>query len=281
MTFSPLITTSHSTKPLRTNSAFFHELLRDQFTIQTWLSFGAVAQGLLLLLPIRPIYAVAPALLLLLAKAIDTAMITFNLKPNSYATGVINTKFSAMIPNSDGSFGKKEGEESPEKVTILLLGFRINHPLGPLAPGAQETANFFQKMSADLHAQSPSNGYLGGTTYLNASSSRPTKSEIMTTFYFRSLADADAFAHSPVHRDGWNWWSKVRKEYKHLAINHEVYEAPKGKFENIYDNCEPSGFAALNFQVQDENGEKKWISPVVYAEKGQLANGSGRWRAYD
>jgi len=280
MTFTPLLTTAHAAGS-SSSTAFFHQLIRDQFTIQTWLAFGAVAQCLLFLLPIRAIYAVAPAFILLLAKAVDTAMITFNLKPNTYAAGILDTKFTALIPNPDGTFGKKENQSSPDKVTVLLLGFRINHPLGPLAPGAQEIVNFFQNMAKDLQAHAPDNGYLGSTTYLNASSDRATKSEIMTTFYFRSLKDSDTFAHSPVHREGWIWWSKVRKQYKHLSISHEVYEAPKGKFENIYENCEPTGFAATSYQITDEKDEKKWISPVVEAMKGQLANGSGRWKAYD
>lgn len=281
MAFTPIFTDSQALKPATSNPAFFHYLIRDQFTIQTWLTFGAAIQGLLLLLPIRPVYAIAPAFLLLLAKAIDTLMITFNLKPNSYIAKVLDTKFSALIPNSDGTFGKKEGQESADKVTILLLGFRINHPLGPLAPGARDIANYFQNMTKDLGEHRATNGYLGATTYLHASSDRATKSEIMTTFYFRSLADVDRWAHSAVHREGWNWWSKVRKEHKHLSINHEVYEAPRGKFENIYDNSEPMGFATTQYQVTDENGEEKWASPLVYAEKGQLANGSGRWKAYD
>ena len=280
MTFTPLFTTTYTAKPSMP-SAFFHKLIRDQFTIQTWLAFGAAAQCLLFLLPIRAIYAMAPAYILLLVKTLDTALITFNLKPNTYIAGVLDTKFTALIPNLDGTFGKKENQPSPDKVTLLLLGFRVNHPLGPLAPGAQEMVEFFRTMAKDLEAGAPDNGFLGSTTYLNASSNRATKSGIMVTFYFRSLKDSDAFAHSPVHRKGWMWWSKVRKQYKHIAINHEVYEAPKGKFECVYDNSEPSGFAATSYQITDEKGEKKWISPVVDAMNGQLANGSGRWKAYD
>ena len=281
MSFVPAIMTSHAKRPFNTQVSLLHKLIRDQFTIQTWLAFGAVAQSLLLLLPIRPIYTIAPAVVLLLFKAVDTLLITFKLKPNSYTAGVVDTKVTAIVPNADGSFGKQEGQNTPDRVAILLLGFKINHPLGPLAPGAAETMSYFQQMSADLRKNATTNGFLGSTTYLGASDSRSTKSEIMTNFYFRSIEDANTFAHGPSHREGWKWWSKVGNEYKYLAINHEVYEAPKGKFENVYVHNEPTGLGATTYQITDKDGQTKWISPLVNADKGQLKSAPGRWKAYD
>ena len=273
--------TSYAKRPFNRHVATMHKIIRDQFTIQTWLAFGAVAQSLLLLLPIRPIFAIAPAVILLLFKAADTALVTLKLKPNQYKSGAIDGRVTAIVPNADGSFGKQEGQETLDRISILLLGFRINHPLGPLAPGAQETVNFFESMTADLRKNAATNGFLGSTTYLSASDSRSTKSEIMTNFYFRTLEDSNTFAQGASHREGWKWWAKTGVHHDHLSISHEVYEAPKGKFENIYVHYEPSGLGATTYQITDKNGEKKWIGPLVKADEGQLRGAPGRWKAYD
>ena len=129
-------------------------------------------------------------------------------------------------------------------------------------------------MVKDLETNVATNGFLGSTSYLG--NSRTTKSELMTTFYFRSLADVEAFAHGPVHREGWNWWSATIKEHRHLAICHEVYEAPHGAWESVYVNYHATGMGATVHKVRDDEGQEKWVRPLVHAERGPLSTHKGR-----
>lgn len=63
----------------------------------------------------------------------------------------------------------------------------------------------------------------------------------MTCCYFRTIEDIHRFAHSPIHRDGWNWWNKVADTHPHLSIMHEIYAAPKKQWENIFLNYHLTG----------------------------------------
>lgn len=49
------------------------------------------------------------------------------------------------------------------------------------------------------------------------------------------------YAHSPLHREAWNWWNSITRTHPHLSISHEVYHAPKGCWENIYVNYHLTG----------------------------------------
>ncbi|KAH6604517.1 hypothetical protein Trco_006224 [Trichoderma cornu-damae] len=66
----------------------------------------------------------------------------------------------------------------------------------------------------------------------------------MTCCYFRSVEDIHRFAHSPVHREGWNWWNSFTDSNPHLSIMHEVYSAPKKNWENIFINYHLTGIGA-------------------------------------
>ena len=48
-----------------------------------------------------------------------------------------------------------------------------------------------------------------------------------------------AFAHSKLHREGWDWYNEAAKKNSHFAIMHEVYSVPAGRYENIYQNLPP------------------------------------------
>jgi len=34
-----------------------------------------------------------------------------------------------------------------------------------------------------------------------------------------------AFAHSPLHREAWDYWNRIIKSHEFLGVHHEVYEA--------------------------------------------------------
>ena len=62
-TYSALTSAPSSMKPLsRGDVAFAHNILRDQFTITTWLLFDALLQVSLLALPIPTLYMITPAI---------------------------------------------------------------------------------------------------------------------------------------------------------------------------------------------------------------------------
>lgn len=37
-------------------------------------------------------------------------------------------------------------------------------------------------------------------------------------YYFRTYEGLHKFAHSQVHRDGWNWWNKTVSQHPHLGM---------------------------------------------------------------
>ena len=235
-----------SARPLlsREGLAFGHNLLRDQFTITTWLLLGAVLQALLVALPVRTLYTVAPAVALLSWQLVDGLMMSFGLKRNIYLDNVLQTKYAALVPDEQGGFTSAsvgKGIESGGKgVCAFILGFRVNHPLGLAAPGARGIFHNFTIMRDDLESNAAERGFLGVEFLLN-SGHRKTRSELKTVWYFRSTEDVMAFAHSPIHRRGWELYNKTIKTYNHLGIMHEMYESPAGDWENIYVNHQPVG----------------------------------------
>ncbi|KAH8598517.1 hypothetical protein B0O99DRAFT_683919 [Bisporella sp. PMI_857] len=236
-------------------------VVRDQFTITTWLLLGAAIQAVLALLPIKPLYAMVPAVSILLWRSSQNVLMTYGLLENTYMKGVITGKFTAL----------------PPLAPTLLPHQRLKAPMGLLAPGAREIAAYFASMQSDLEASAASYGFLGGSVWLNATS-RSTRSEILTTFYFRSAFDVHAFAHSKVHRDGWDWWNREIKKggLSYLSITHETYDVPAGKWESIYGNSHPTSLSATTFPFQDKEGKTIWRSPIVDASRGKYRSHKGR-----
>jgi hypothetical protein len=81
---------------------------------------------------------------------------------------------------------------------------------------------------------------LGATSWMEISE-RTTANQQMVATYFRTLEDVHAYAHSPLHREAWEWWNRITKSHPHLSIMHEVYQAPKHHWENIYINNHLTG----------------------------------------
>ena len=128
MRFVPLSATSASSRPANTRSfaTFLHNLVRDQFTLGTWLLLGAAAQSLLILLPLRSTYVVAPAFALLILQLLDTILVSMGWKRNSYLDGTNGTQVTVLLPQLDGSFSARAPNSDSGKVAVLLLGFRTN-----------------------------------------------------------------------------------------------------------------------------------------------------------
>lgn len=103
------------------------QMIRDCFTISTWLAIGAVIQGLLVVF-VRPTYAVAPAALLLLYKLSRTMLQSFGLLRNPYMDDVLMGKFSAQHGDATGN---APTEGSQNQIAIIQLASRSNQCVIP------------------------------------------------------------------------------------------------------------------------------------------------------
>lgn len=269
--FNPLL----PTEPTRPRSAFFgsagpQNIIRDQLTISTWLLLGGLAQA-----PLYYIFgrlAFLPTILILAYRVLDAYAQATGWKRNTYMDGILLKKFSAQFPDAEGEYGAQPARDG---VVVLLIGTRCNHPMGLLAPGFKETGDYFTQMAKDLDTHAEEFGFLGMSSYLNANA-RTTGSELMNVAYFKTTAGLHAFAHSDYHRGGWNWWNKTVAQHPHISIYHEVFEAPKGHWENIYVNSHVAGITATTHKTIDEEGREVWASPVVDASRGLLKTSAGR-----
>jgi hypothetical protein len=128
-------------------------------------------------------------------------------------------------------------------------------------------------MYKDLEINAENNGFLGYSSYNGTDTL--TKPIFMTLMYFKDVDSLHKFAHGETHRKGWDWWNAQGDAVKELTISHETYAVPEGKWENIYQNAPVFDFAATSHAIQTEEGETKWVSPVVDAKKG-FKNSDGR-----
>jgi len=107
---------------------------------------GAAFQTLLVLLPIPTAYALSPAITLLVLRLTHTILITYGVIPNPYLANAIPKKSTAQVMDRDGNFSGP----GKEKIAVLLLGAKSNHPLGIFAPDFGHTGELLQKMTAEL-----------------------------------------------------------------------------------------------------------------------------------
>lgn len=272
-TFKPLLQPASARQPSRFfGPASAHNILRDQLPLPTWLALGSLIQGALYLL-LGARLAFLPALVYLLVRALDAYAQTTGWKSNPHMAGVLKQKFSAQFPDPEaGDFGSQPASQG---VVVLLIGTRCNHPLGLLAPGFKQTGEYFQSMARSLDAHSEEFGFLGMSSYLNLND-RTSGNELLSVAYFRTTAGLHAFAHSEYHREGWNWWNRTVKEHSHISIFHEVFEAPRGHWENIYVNSAVSGICATQVAVPGKEGQGEWVRPVVDASRGLLKTSKER-----
>lgn len=106
--------------------------------------------------------------------------------------------------------------------------------------------------------------------------------EFVFISYWRDIESLHTFAHGPLHRQAWLWWEKTIKLHDFIGINHEIYEAEPGHWENMYANFQPTGLGATTY-LHRGNGEveggrvgDEWISPLIDASKGRFKASTGR-----
>ncbi|EJU03094.1 hypothetical protein DACRYDRAFT_21416, partial [Dacryopinax primogenitus] len=163
-----------------------------------------------------------------MAKSVDTYLQAKGWKKNAQMEGVIRNKFTAQLPPVQG----EEDTPGAQGVVVFILGARINHPLGFMAPGVKELGEWAQKCYKELEDKYDEYGMLGMSTYLGTS--RASGNEILTLMYFRNTYGLHTFALSETHRATWNWWLAVQKKYQHMGIMHETYDVPPRHWESVY-----------------------------------------------
>jgi Domain of unknown function (DUF4188) len=254
----------------------FIQILQVNFSLFTWLLLGAIIQGTILL--IHPSFiSLLPAVALFVIRLIDSYLVAFNLKPNVYMTDVLpRKKISALSIDADGQFTEKP---ATGKIAVLLLGAKSNHPFGIFAPGFKELGGHLNKMLKDLDDNAASKGFLGQTMYTRYDERGGL--EITNLMYFKDLAVIHDFAHSPLHREAWQWWDATLKERDCIGINHEIYEADSGSWESLYANFQPTGLGATSYFRKGGKFESgvvpdQWVSPLVDVSRGKLGSSSGR-----
>ncbi|KAF2032984.1 hypothetical protein EK21DRAFT_59592, partial [Setomelanomma holmii] len=260
-------------------------LIRDQFSISTWLVFGALIQGIAhLFLPYRNIVLVLPLFLFLFYKAANTALILAGVLPNPYMAGVHNFRTAVVYPDEHGA----QDKPADNQMCAILLAAISNHPLGMLGPGFKETSDRFDAMVAEISADATRHGFLGASSWVNANH-RTTGNEFATILYFENEEAVHAYAHGPYHTETMRWWHETADQHKHVGIMHEVFACPRKGWEGVYLNYHPTGMASTTKEVQGKDGRKEWVSPLVKA-KGKLLYSKGRmgrtygdneWDAYE
>ena len=245
-------------------------IIKDAFRLETFICIGATAQILLILIfPLR--VAIAPALMYLIYHVLNTSLQTAKILPNQYEKDVIHSKISAQFPErTNGRFGSTP---AAQPVVVFLLGVRFNHPLGLFSPGAKEIADYFMAMNKDICKHADEFGMLGVSTWKGGQDA--TNNSILNIYYFRDAEGINRFAHSEVHRKGWDWYNRTK--YPHLGIMHESFGVPAGAYESVYKNMAPMLMSATTVKVDnEETGKEQWMRPVVSAEKGALKTSFGR-----
>jgi heme-degrading monooxygenase HmoA len=229
-------------------------ILRDNFTLTTWLLLAAFAQYSLTLL-LRPSLAILPALLLL----VYTFLSPIIYPSNPYPYDPVSGRTAAAFPSpNDPSTSVPPSHAGPG--AIMILGARSNSPLGIFAPNFRHISRHFNRMIRSLES-SPETGFLGASTWI--SNERSSNNEVATISYWRSVEDIHAFAVGSVHREAMQWWDGA--DTRRLGIMHEVFVLPReGGWEGVYVNYPRTGLGAAT-----REGEGGWAVLLVEA--------TGRW----
>lgn len=97
-------------------------------------------------------YALLPAATILSLRVVDALMIHFDLKRNPYLVGsIIKKRTTAVVPDMDGNLVAP----GSQKVAIILLGAKSNHPFGVLAPEFLKTFKWLAEMNASFDGARP------------------------------------------------------------------------------------------------------------------------------
>ncbi|KAI5196651.1 hypothetical protein AUEXF2481DRAFT_7329 [Aureobasidium subglaciale EXF-2481] len=248
-------------------------LFRDNFTITTWLAIGALLQSIVFLAVGRT--AFVPAAFVLLCRVADAYAVKTGLKHNHYLDGVIQEHYSAQLP------GETDGDmETPadSDICVFIIGSKVNHPFGLLAPGYKELGQQFTSMVQEIKDEAERHGFLGSRSLVGAESA--TNNETVTIMYFKSSESVQAYATWPLHRKSLTWWAKHAAQYPHVGIFHELYQVRKKNYETVYAHVKPMLAGATQHKVEsmlpDKTGEETiWRTSLVYS-KGVLRTSLGR-----
>ncbi len=188
------------------------------------------------MLPYRNIVTILPVVLFLGFKLTHTVLVFTGVLPNPRMRNVVPGYATVIFPD------EKDAQEKASDTTVcaIVLGIVTNHPLGMIEPGYKEIGDQFDDMVSQLADDATRYGYLGHSSWLNASDN-DTSSEIMFIIYFENEHYLHEYAHAPMHSETMRWWRNVAKDIPHLGIMHEVFACPKKSWEGIYVNCAPVG----------------------------------------
>ncbi|KAF2642642.1 hypothetical protein P280DRAFT_385428, partial [Massarina eburnea CBS 473.64] len=193
----------------------------------TWLAVGAVLQlATLACLPIRLSYLIPS--LYLTSRVIKTIAGSRQPFVSSFRT-VKRGKWT-------GELTRSHNDNNDNGMVMFVLGARINHPLGPLAPGNHNIGRAFEAMWIEAETNCDKWGFLGHTGTLRDT----TDSEGITMTwlsYWKNVEGLRDFAKSSIHQFGVVNYNK--KKYPYMGIMHETYHAPSGHWETIYGNMPP------------------------------------------
>lgn len=200
---------------------------------------------------------------------------TFGLKNNPYLKDAIPHRVTTLVPDADT--GDLQ-EPSQNKMVIMLLGAKSNHPMGLFAPQFAAIGDWLEKMD-QMFLKDEVPGFLGQTGF-NRFDERGAIESVYIS-YWRSIEDLWKFAHTSTHRDAWQWWEKNIKSNGYVGINHEIFEADAKHWENVYINFQPTLMGATTYLRKGGKSEAgvvpdEYISPLVDASRGKLAKSSGR-----
>lgn len=213
----------------------------------------------------------APTIILIIYRLISTSLQAGKIIPTDYMKDVIPGKTSVQFPSQIG--GRFGNIPASHPVVVFNLAVRFNHPLGVLAPGAKDIASYFQKMNKALANQADEYGTLGVSSWQG--SDRADSNTMLIVFYFRDIDGLNRFAHSDVHRKGWDWYN--RSKHAHIGIMHETFCVPAGAYESVYVNMAPTLMGATTVKIMgDGSADANWVRPLVAADKGALKSQFGR-----
>ncbi|KAF2423408.1 hypothetical protein EJ08DRAFT_596166 [Tothia fuscella] len=248
-------------------------ILSTNFRTTTWVLMGGIFFQLLSLV-LTPRIAILLCTAVLLFRFVPTVLISTGRIPNPEMGNVDVRKNTVMFPNSDGS---SRPNPSGQGIALLILGIKINHPLGFFAPNAKEAGEFFTSMVAELNNNKTKYGFLSGSMISGQpNDSISERGHFSIIGYFKTVQHLHDFAHGPLHRDAWNWWNKNAKDMPHLGIYHEIYDVPKHSWEAVYVHCPPIGLAQAQLEVGDKDGNKEFKSLITDARKGIWRSSAGR-----
>ena len=233
--------------------------------LRTRILLGALIQILLYAaLPTR--WAVVPACAMLLHSTCLTViqLLSPNTK-NTFVHGVVPGRVTAQIPPAGPT-------PAAHSVVVFNLGVQYNHPLGPLSPAGRQINRYFDAMQRDLHSRRHELGLLDMSFW--RAGERESNSTLLTTMVFRDIEGLHRFAHEPIHREAWDWWSGKARSPAYTGVFHETFCVPAGEYETLYVNCRPVLFGRGQVRMvgggkDGEEGEE-WRSTLVSADEPAL-----------